>query len=501
MNLMLSAALDYQKKGLSVIPLKPREKTPLLASWKDYQTRRATEDEIKLWWTSFPTANVGVVTGDISGLTVLDLDGPDGLKYFQQNRVNSSCISLTGKGKQLWYKRPEGGIANSAGKIAKGVDVRGDGGYIVAPPSIHPNGKRYQFITGVCSVANLPVFPANLIAPVVSPKAAVGSSWVADELGNLQEGNRDTTFTRVVGRLFASGLDPVTVHALLRPYADRCGFTDLDKIIKSVSRYGPFRGSTPIDDRAASISDFLEDIKPVEWICKDIIAKSSVGFVAGLPETMKTWLLIDLAVECARGGGQWVGLFPVGPAKVLFVDQERFKGETQRRFKAIIRAKGLEPMSLKGSLYIRCGTTTRIDLEDSYRAFRSELLELKPDLVIIDSFATFHTREENDRKEIQTVLERIKQLRSEIGCTFIFIDHEGKSVWTDKQNNESPSAFRMVGSVGKTAAAEFVLTVRRYDETTSTVYHTKSTLARTVPCFNTTVRDVPEGIVVEGVQS
>src|ERR1019366_3240951 len=99
-----------------------------------------------------------------------------------------------------------------------------------------------------------------------------------------------------------------------------------------------------------NISGFLEKEEPVEWLVPGIFARKSVGFVAGLPEVMKTWLLIDLAVECARGGGKWLNLFPVEKAKVLFIDQERFKGERQRGFKNIISAKGLSVGVLKDSL-------------------------------------------------------------------------------------------------------------------------------------------------------
>jgi Bifunctional DNA primase/polymerase, N-terminal/AAA domain len=496
MNIMLQAALQYERFGWSVIPLREREKTPI-GSWSEFQKRRASPEEIRQWWTERPNANLGIVTGAVSGLSVIDLDGVAGVKNGLALGYASAVTSLTGNGRQLFYKFTEG-TCNSASKIAEGVDVRGEGGYVVAPPSVHPNGKRYQFLTSVTSVEQLK--PLTVCAPtgIAKPLDTSAEHWMTEALSGLREGNRDSTFARVVGKLHSGGLDPTAIRSLLRPHADRCGFADLDKVIASISRYA--RPDNQIGETAGeNIETFLQEGKPVEWICKNIIAKGAIGFVAGLPETMKTWLTMDLAVECARGGGTWLGLFPVSPARVLFVDQERFKGETQRRFKNIIGAKGIKAADLKGSLFVRCGTTTRLDLEASFRAFRSELLELRPDLVIVDSFATFHTRNDNDRQAIQPVLESIKQLRAEIGCSFVFIDHESKAVFQDKELDEAPSAFRMVGSVGKAAAAEFVLTVRRYDDHTSTVWHTKSTLSQTVPCFNTTLVDTPTGIKIEGI--
>jgi RecA-family ATPase len=195
------------------------------------------------------------------------------------------------------------------------------------------------------------------------------------------------------------------------------------------------------------------------------------------------------------GGGNWLGLFPVRSSKVLYVDQERFRGETQRRFKGVMGAKGIGPADTDGRLFIRCGSTTRLDLQNSYQAFRAELSRIRPNLVVVDSFVTFHTREENNRRDIQEIMEQIKALRQEFGCAIVFMDHENKGVFSDKENNEVPSAFRMAGSVAKSAAAEFVLTVRRFDHFSSNVYHTKSTLAKTVPSFTVTVKDTPEGYI------
>ena len=160
--------------------------------------------------------------------------------------------------------------------------------------------------------------------------------------------------------------------------------------------------------------------------------------------------------------------------------------------------KGLEAEELKDNLFIQSGTTTRLDLDDSFRAFRGKLLEIKPDLVIVDSFATFHVGDENDRMSIQKVIERLKELRQEVGCSWLFIDHENKSAYSSMEDGEAPNAGRMVGSIGKVAAAESCLTVRRYDATTCTVFHTKSTMGQRVGSFNVRVDNVDGGIKVWG---
>jgi hypothetical protein len=197
--------------------------------------------------------------------------------------------------------------------------------------------------------------------------------------------------------------------------------------------------------------------------------------------------LVVCRFGCRKCSGRWN------------VDQERWKGETQRRFSAILAAKKIAHSEIKDSLYLKSGTTIRLNIDSSYQAFRTELIEMRPDLIIVDSFATFHTLPENDRTEIQKVLERIKELRNEIGCTWVFINHENKNAYPNGEPQGIPTMGTMVGSVGIGAAAEFCLTVRRVDDNTSIVHHTKSTLASTAKSFYASVVDVPEGIVVRGL--
>lgn len=332
-----------------------------------------------------------------------------------------------------------------------------------------------------------------------TPEKVNPTGWIKEAFDSLLEG-RTPRLVKLVGRYKFDRWSEEDTFAALKPHAEAVDYdlaklqTIIDDIYKKESNL-----STRIEesDETDTLETFLQDIKPSEWICEPVIAKGSIGFVAGLPETNKTWLMIDLAIECARGGGLWLDHFPVKAARVMFVDQERYKGETQRRFKKVLAEKGIDGSKL--TLWPLCGTTTRIDLEESFQAFRRKMLLIRPDLVIIDSFATFHTREENNRKDIQEVLERIKSLRQEFGCTFLFIDHENKSVLNPEDRKDPPSAFKMVGSVGKPAAAETVLTVRKTSENRVEVFHTKSTLAPAIAPFTVQVLDTDKGISIKRI--
>lgn len=147
MSDVLTATLSYQKRGLSVIPIQSCEKKPLVP-WEPSQSRPATEDEISSRWSKWPDANIGIVTGAISGFVVIDLDSAeakDKLKeLFPAFDLTKVPRSRTSKGWQLFFKHQGVNIANRAG-VTPGLEVRGDGGYVVAPPSIHPTGKVYKW--------------------------------------------------------------------------------------------------------------------------------------------------------------------------------------------------------------------------------------------------------------------------------------------------------------------------------------------------------------------
>ena len=150
----LAEALKGVHRGWSVIPIKPRSKTPL-GSWKERQLVRATPEETEAAFHANPGAGLGFVTGANSGLSVLDIDLKNGgvpsmdALVRRYGALPPTPAVITGSGGYHYYfKYPESGLRNSAGKLGDGLDIRAEGGYVVAPPSIHPNGKQYRWGKG-----------------------------------------------------------------------------------------------------------------------------------------------------------------------------------------------------------------------------------------------------------------------------------------------------------------------------------------------------------------
>lgn len=142
---LLAYAEFYHDAGFSVIPLQTGRKQPLI-QWQEYQRRIATLEEIHQWFERWKDTNIGIVTGRVSNIIVLDVDGEEGWRTIRDNNLEipMTWSVATGKGAHFYFKHPGGEITNFV-KVLPGIDLRGDRGYVVAPPSIHPSGRIYQW--------------------------------------------------------------------------------------------------------------------------------------------------------------------------------------------------------------------------------------------------------------------------------------------------------------------------------------------------------------------
>jgi hypothetical protein len=151
---VLEAALAYLAQGWSVIPVNGKQP---LVRWQSYQSERASEATVREWWARWPAADIGIVTGAVSGLVVLDLDhfDPEELLAHSGGSLPRTPIVQTARGYHVYFEHPGRAVRNRAG-LLPGVDLRGDGGFVLAPPSLHASGHRY---TWKVSPTEAPVVP------------------------------------------------------------------------------------------------------------------------------------------------------------------------------------------------------------------------------------------------------------------------------------------------------------------------------------------------------
>jgi len=208
---ILNSALEYLDLNFSVIPIRPGpEKKPFIP-WTEFQKRRASEEEVEGWFQKWPGANIAIITGSISGVFVVDGDGEIGSRWIYENCPKTSVYAKTGRvgGCHCFYRIPPGvKIPNKVGWKPK-VDIRGEGGYVIAPPSIHHTGNTYSWIfrEGLNGWSDLAEFnPAKMGGNLMLDLRNV--KLPGENLKGVEQGSRNATLASMVGKLLSDGSTP-----------------------------------------------------------------------------------------------------------------------------------------------------------------------------------------------------------------------------------------------------------------------------------------------------
>ena len=222
-NGLASMAFRYALRRIAVFPLAPGTKCPMKGS---HGLRDATNDPdaTRIRWLRTPQANIAAATGSRSGFWVLDVDTPDGPDSLAALEAEHGPLPVTIEastprgGRHLYWKWPGDGpeIRNSAGRIGKGLDVRGKNGSIVLPPSVLADGRCYRWVkTSASTFADAPEWLVKLVRPKPAPPRAEPkpppadienyvASAAASELSGLsaaQEGARNDALNRAAFNL------------------------------------------------------------------------------------------------------------------------------------------------------------------------------------------------------------------------------------------------------------------------------------------------------------
>lgn len=208
---LLRSSLFYTTKlKFQAIPIKPEGKTPITANGlKDGTT---SPDQIRAWWQATPAANVGIVTGAASGIVVLDIDARHGgLESLERLEDEYGKLPLTptvltgGGGLHYYFRHPGCDLRNRAG-ILPGVDLRANGGYVVAPPSLHESGREYTWEASArvdeVPLADIPGWLMRLLRQDGAELAKKPDSfWSQLAFSGIAEGTRNQTLTTIAGHM------------------------------------------------------------------------------------------------------------------------------------------------------------------------------------------------------------------------------------------------------------------------------------------------------------
>jgi len=211
---ILDAALLYAKKGFSVIPMS-QKKLPLV-KWEPYQKVRADEQQIKDWFKRYPSANVGIVTGEISNLFVVDCDTPEGIKQVQDALSDTLLVpcETTPRGGRHFYFSHSPGFPNKA-RVMDGVDIRTEGGVIVCAPSVNGNGRGWKWVISILD-ADPPALDNNIQHLLSSSLSSFLTNYGRARIIHAEKCNNLSQVSQNVTNWFEDGVrDEHLIHAAI----------------------------------------------------------------------------------------------------------------------------------------------------------------------------------------------------------------------------------------------------------------------------------------------
>jgi Bifunctional DNA primase/polymerase, N-terminal/AAA domain len=463
----LNAALAYEARGFSVIPLVPSEKRPAvtLAPFLSGQDRMSAA-EIRTYWTANPQHGVGIVTGTPSGLVVVDVDPRNGGSVeavLEKGCATDLVASTGGGGVHFFLRHPGPAYSVPCGKtVLPGVDRKGDGGYVVAPPTVHPNGTPYTWEqTG--EVGELP--PWVLERPTATaPTGEDRGQWVADAIAHPEaaiSGTQEDTLTRLTwyyagqvqqGRvdydialstlcLWTSQLPLGNKHD---PWTEQHVRDRLDRgiarrkdgfAVTVVGTAGSLSVATGEKKRAMTDEEMiasvvaacrsakvrsLERLPQVEWIAPLVLPRGVLVDLHGDPKAGKSTFLAHL-LRAILEGGEFFGQQTTKTKAIWFTEQP------PPTFAPLLQAAGLYDHpdllvlhhyeAMTASWHHRVAALVRVAVDEG------------AGVLVIDTFtklAGIRGEDENNSGSVLTALDALEMAKA-AGLTVILVRHDRKS--------------------------------------------------------------------------
>ena len=461
-------AAEYVDSGWSVLPVRPEEKRPYMTNWLQYTKTRAPKAMVESWFTSLTGAGVGAVTGKISNMVVLDVEStcPYSIEDLLKKYPTQMIARSGGGGWHLYYQYPtnQSRVSNRV-RIFEGADLRADGGFIVLPPTMHPSGKRYEWVKR----GPLGAFPVALLELQAQPRVQE-EGWITEALRGVSEGGRNDTCARLAGYFFKKGMNADIVEALLLDWNERneppLPVHEVRTTIKSIEKSHAVGGSqfTQVqftDDRQTEerikgssfgvmrMADYVKGYggDGVSWLVEDWLPDKSITFLVSPPESYKTWILLDLAVSVSAGV-PFLGRYNVNtPGPTMIIQQEdSHSGLTDRlaliaeqKLNALPKLDGDEwtvPTIPDIPIFVHPDRQLRFGNKKVLEELEQQIATIKPRVIMIDPLYSTTDSTDNYMADLANRMMVLKTWRDKYGCSFVIAHHSKKNLDPDSTNRE-----------------------------------------------------------------
>lgn len=473
----------YARRGLRVFPCKPRDKVPATAhGCKDATTDPA---QIAAWWDGTYLYNVGLATG--GGLVVLDVDinhsagkyGDETLAELeaQHGPLPETWMCLTGGGGVHYYFACDDPALTVGTGFAPGLDYRGAGGYVVAPPSLHESGREYEW-EAAHTPANtaLAPLPDWLHSLMLEGRKQAPRTRTEAAPEKVQEGGRNDTLYRLACSLRGKGLGEAGITAaLLAENRERCipplPAAEVEKIAKSAGRYE--RGSSEGRGHALSWDGSPEgsaqeppkeiqplrvisapdlqraQLPPVKYLVDGLLPEGT-SLLTAASKVGKSWMVLDLGL-CIAAGEPFLSR-PTTKTGTLYLALEDSLNRLQNRMDKVLGGKPPPPLF--------CFTTEAPKLDDGLLDVLEDHLKKCPDtrLLIVDTLQKVRGQalpREGPYAQDYREMETLKGFMDKRGVSVLFVHHNRKM-------KDDGDPFNMIsGTNGLMGAADTIWTITK----------------------------------------
>jgi hypothetical protein len=483
---MCEAALAYASRGLCVLPL--RGKKPMFENWPETAT---TDPKIvRQWWTQFPSSNIGIATGIRSRCFVVDLDPRHGGDQewdslrMQHPGVLDTLTDITGGGgKHIWFRYPNFTVGNYAG-ILPGIDIRGTGGQVVVPPSIHPETHiRYEW-DGLREWYEQPIAEApEWLLDLLRPKPNAPGKHT-ELLLKIPHGTQHHTLLSLAGKLRAMGLTAdEMLPTLLKVNQGRCERPgppeNIKRLAESMMKYDPHNKQIfEVANRLWVMAEEAERkwklrqaavdaMKPVtayELLTSTTIDTTMViedclhpgcTILAGPPKAGKSYLTLGMAISISMGG-KFIGAREIArPGMVAYWALEESRGRTARRLRQLVEKAETSLSNIEFMYELKPIFSGGLETIAEYCEARH------PTMVVIDTLMAFVSGQQSSRRDVfredYREIKALTDLAHKYDTAIVVVHHTNKA-------SVGGGVGAVAGTHGVTAAADCIWTLERQPE-------------------------------------
>lgn len=495
-----NAAYELADLGFSIIPLKGKKPA---VPWEKYQKEPATREQLEKWEDEFPHDNIGLVTGKVSGVIVVDVDSKEGIDFCKENGIISPIYQKTGKGFHLFFKAPDQPIQNKV-RFGPGVDLRAEGGQVVIAPSVHfDTGKKYELIISKGATwDDLPELDEKWLIPQIQ-NAQIDLSSVKTyglDLAKKSAGEgRNNTLAKNAGYLANKNVQPDEIIELLwslnlQTNVPPLGRNELERTVLSIckkhAKANPhYLENTQTDDQiwqslftfdAWSCENFIDEDPPkINFLVDDLIVKEScAGLLVAAGGTGKGFFCLDLAFSLATGQ-KFFDRATNGRFSTLILNAEDSRIEQHRRLRKIISKKFeddqiedfkevkkalkhifIPEFSELSEMHLFPEQETKTE-EFLYKWVEHERREgREPGLVILDPANKLIMDDLNDSRVASKLMHILNRFSKKTGVESLLVTHTNK----ESQRSSITDPTAVLGSVSFANSARYIITLVPFSE-------------------------------------